>query len=473
MRDTGAVAGTGVESLQPAGIAAQCDVGALVAQLPPGPRTPRVVNGFRWVFQPVALQEAAQKRFGDLWSMELLRGERWLMVARPNLVEEVFAADPTVLHGGEGNNIAISLLGPHSVLLLDEDEHTAQRKLLRPFFYGERLDRYPELIASICEDELATWPLREPFPLLPKLEAITVKIIMNVIFGVRGGPHQEELLARVRHLIAFGDSALRMIGFRLSAARGDGSAPKDFVARRDPLDEQIYKELDRARRDPNLAERDDVMAMLLRARHEDGSPMADNELRDELVTLLIQGHQSTATALSWALERLMRHPTAMERLRAEAVTDSEEYVDLVFKETLRLRPPLPVTMRLVKQPFQLAGYDLDPGVRIAILTYQVHRRPELYPEPERFLPERFYQEPSKSAMWIPFGGGERHCIGRSFATTVIKIVLRTIAVQARLLPAEAADEKVKHRRVQFSPGRNAMAMLTERVAPTTPDLAAR
>jgi cytochrome P450 family 135 len=430
------------------------------SNLPSGPSGPAVLNGLNWIFRPIDLEERAKARFGDAWTLRLLGGERWVVLSRPDLIEQVFAADGTVLHGGEGNNIAASLLGPHSVLLLDEHEHTVQRKLLRPFFYGERLDRYPELMASICEEELAGWPLNQPFPLLPRLEAITVRIIMNVIYGLGRGTNQDELLKRVRNLIAFGDSNIRMIGFRLTALRGN--APKQFVAVRDPVDEQIYLEIDRARRDPALPDRDDVLAMLLRARHEDGSPMSDRELRDELMTLTIQGHQSTATALAWALERLIRHPTAFERLRAEADTGSDEYLDVVIKETLRMRPPLPVTMRLVKQPYRLGEWDLEPGVRICVSTYQVHRRPELYPDPERYHPERFFEEPGASAMWIPFGGGERHCIGRSFATAVMKIVLRTLAVQARLRPADPADEEVKHRRVQFSPGKDAVAILTER-----------
>ena len=433
----------------------------MAGTLPPGPGGFPGLNDFRWIFRPVPLQEMAKKRYGDLWSLQLAR-DQWVLVSRPELINQVFKTDPKVLHGGEGNNIAVSLLGRTSVLVADEDLHAAERKVLRPFLHGDRLDRYPELMAGICEEQVATWPLNQPFPLLQRLEAIAVNIIMNVVFGLRSGPHYHELLSRVRRLIAFGDSPIRMIGFFMLAASGTGKAPKDFLARRNAVDEQIYRELDRARNDPSLAERDDVLAMLLRARHDDGSALSNTELRDQLVTLLIQGHQSTATTLAWALERLMRHPVEFDRLRAEAPTDSDDYVDLVFRETLRLRPPLPVTMRLVKEPYTLGGYQLDPDVRIAILTYQLHRRPEFYPQPERFWPERFLEEPGKSAMWIPFGGGERHCIGRSFATMVVKIVLRTLALQTRMRPPDPADEGVKHRRVQFSPGRNAMTIITER-----------
>jgi cytochrome P450 len=416
------------------------------------------------------MQEDVKARYGDLWTLRLLHGVTWVMVSRPDLVEEVFKADPHVLHGGESNVIAKNLLGPKSVLILDGDEHSAQRKLLRPFFYGERLDRYPEIMATIAEQELASWPINEPFSLLPRFEQLTVRIIINVIFGMDEGPEQEELRRRIRNLLKFGDNNLRMIAFRLMALQG--KAPKAFVEVRDPLDNKIYEVIESARRDPRLDERDDVLATLIRARHEDGSPMTNDELRDELMTLLIQGHQSSATTLSWAMERLMRHPDAMERLREEAQAGQDEYLDAVFKETLRMRPPLPMAGRLVKEPFRLDQYDLDPGDRVAVLIYQVHRRPEFYPDPERFRPERFMEEPGASAMWIPFGGGPRHCIGRSFATTVVKIVLRTLATQARFKPVEPADEKVKHRRVLYSPGRGAMAILTERNQPTAQSVAA-
>jgi cytochrome P450 len=390
-----------------------------------------------------------------------MASETWVMTSRPALIEELFKADPTVLHAGEGNNVAIALHGRKALTQLDEDAHQAQRKILRPFFYGERLERYPELMAGICEEEVASWPMREPIQLLPRFEEIAVRIILSVVYGLRAGPSYEELYTRIRQLIAYGDSNLRMMRFFLAARRGS-EPPREFVERRDAVHQQIYRELDRARQDPNLEERDDVLAMLVRARYDDGSPMTDEELRDELIILLLQGHQSTATALSWALERLIRYPDAFERLRTEAVTDGDEYADAVIKETLRMRPPLPETFRLVKKPYRLGGYDIEPGLRIGILNYMVHQRPEFYPEPDRFRPERWFDEPAKSAMWIPFGGGQRYCIGRTFATTVMKVVLRTMAVQTRLLPAEVADEQIKHRRVQFSPGAGTMASLAYR-----------
>jgi cytochrome P450 len=242
-----------------------------------------------------------------------------------------------------------------------------------------------------------------------------------------------------------------------------GKYPKSFVRARDRVDEAIFAAVEQTRNDPRLDERDDVLAMLVQARHDDGSPMSDRELRDQLITLLLQGHQSTATALAWALERLMRHPDAFERLRAEAQTGGDEYLDAVVNETLRVRPPVGLVMRMVRRPFQLGEYEIEPGTLIAPCIYLIHRNERLWDEPERFRPERFLEQKPDRYAWIPFGSGERHCIGRSFATTEIKVVLRTIALRTRLAPAEETDEEIVRAGIMFSPSRGARAVLKERM----------
>jgi cytochrome P450 len=435
----------------------------MAQELPPGPTGPRALIAAKWIFRSTEMMAEAQAEYGDVWTLRLVGHHDNLCITDPALIQEVFKADPEVMHGGEANITATAVLGTHSVLVLDGPEHTVQRKLLRAPFQGDRMERYRELMASICEEEIETWPVNEPFELLPRMEAITLKMIMSVIFGVQGGPSQSVLHERIDALLKWGASKFVMPRMRMTVARGK-PAPKSFLKVRDPLDAAIFEELERARRDPNLAERDDVLAMLLRTHHDDGSPMTDRELRDALMTLLLQGHSSTATALSWALERLMRHPDVFERLRAELQTGSEDYLDAVVTETLRLRPPVPMVSRHVMQPFRLGPYDLEPGTIVAILIYQVHRRPELYPEPERFRPERFLEQPPSGAAFIPFGGGDRHCIGRTFATTELNAVLRTITQRTRLAPATLADEKLERRRVLFIPSDGARAVLTERTA---------
>jgi cytochrome P450 len=431
-------------------------------ELPGGPRGPRALVVAKWLFQPTAMMAAAQEQHGDVWTLRLVGHHDNLCVTDPQLIEDVFKGDPAVVYGGEANITATAVLGENSVLVLDGREHSVQRNLLRTPFHGDRMEGYRELMASICEDEIDTWPLHEPFELLPRMESITLKMIMSVIFGIDVGPAQERLLEHIHALLEWGSSKLVMPRMRMTVARGK-PPPRSFLAVRDPLDKLIYEELDRARHDPRLDERDDALAILVRARHEDGSPISDVELRDALMTLLLQGHSSTATALAWALERLMRHPDAFERLRVEAQNGGEKYLDAVITETLRLRPPVTMVSRHLHGAFQLGPYDLSPGTIIALLIYQVHRHPKLYSEPERFRPERFLEQPEVvPGGWIPFGGGDRHCIGRSFAMTELKAVLRAIARRARLEPVDNADEKLQRRRVLFVPANGARAVLTER-----------
>jgi cytochrome P450 len=358
--------------------------------------------------------------------------------------------------------IGTALLGEYSVILLDEDVHTAQRQLLLPHFGHERVARYHDAMARICEEELATWPLREPIELLPRMQAITRRVIMTAIFGVTGGEAQERLEPRIRTLLEWGARAWNMAKLHRAARREDGKLPKDFLERRDPLDAAIYEEIERARSDPQLEERDDILAMIVQGRHEDGSPVTDREIRDQMMTLLIQGHLSTATALAWVFERLLRHPEKVERLRAET-EDGDAYVDAVVYETLRLRPTNPIVVRKVKQPFRLGEYDLDVGMVVAPCIYLLHRRADLYPEPLRFRPERFLEEPVDSYKWIPFGGGDRYCIGRNFAFAEIKSVLRTVLRQARLAPAEQGDEEIKKRFILLSPSESTRVVVEERV----------
>jgi cytochrome P450 family 135 len=375
-----------------------------------------------------------------------------------------------VLRGGEANaQIGTALMGKHSLILMDGQEHTRTRKLLLPPFHGERMRSYREQVAQACEENLATWPLHESIPLLPRMQEMTQHTIMTAVFGV-SGPELERLRARIVDLVEFSSSEWR-IGFMHVAGRMH-RLPKMFTKVRDPFDAVLFEVIDAARRDPNLEEREDILALLLRTTHEDGSPLSDRELRDTLVTLLMQGHMSTATALAWALERLTRHPDALERIRAEAETGGDEYLDAVVKETLRLRPPVALAMRMVKEPYEIGGYEVQPGMLLAPCIFMLHRRPELYPDPLAFRPERFLEQPSGTYTWIPFGGGQRHCIGRSFAMMEIKGVLRTLALHARLEPNQSPDEKITRRGIMFSPVENAQAVLRERLPASTASVAA-
>ena len=418
----------------------------------------------KWMARPATLLETSRERYGDLWTLQLMGGTTFVFVSDPNLIEEVFNADADLLQAGAAHRrIGTALLGEGSLLLLDEPEHMEIKDLVMPPFHGEALERYREGIGRIAEQEIAEWPLNEPLPLLPRMQRIALDVIMTTAFGGTEGADLENLRTRIRDLLEFASSPVRMGQLHL-AHRRDKGYPKRFVQVRDALDKAIFDVIARIRNDPNLDERTDVLSMLIRARRQDGSPLTDRELRDQLVTLMMQGHTSTATALAWALERLTRHPEVFERLRAELQTDGDEYLDAVIKESLRVRPPLPIAgAREVSRPFQLGGYEIPADTLVTVCIYLLHQNADLYPEPDRFRPERFLEQPAGRYTWIPFGGGLRSCIGASFALTQMKIVLRTLALQTRLEPAEQADEKIQRRGVGFSPARGARVVVRERV----------
>jgi len=415
----------------------------------------------KWQRRPTEVMQEAQRLYGDVWLLRLLGHTDFVMVSDPELLKAVFSADAALLHTGVGT-IGAPLMGAQSVLMLDEDEHTRMRTLLAPSFRSARMDRYRELTERITARALSEFPLKEPRPLLPLMESITLDVILSAIFGVTEGEGREVLRARINKMVDWGASPRRMALVMISQRRGK-AAPRAFRRSRDALDEVVFEVIARARQDPRLEERDDILAMLLRARDDDGDPLTEQQLRDQLVTLMIQGHASTADALCWTLERLMRHPEADERLRAEAQTESDDYMDAVVKETLRIRPPLPMASRLVMAPYRLGEYELDPGLIVAINIYMAHRREDIYPEPERFRPERFLEQPADRDTWMPFGGGVRGCLGASFALHEIKTVLRILMLQARFAAIEEHDEPIVRRRVGFAPGRGARAVLEERL----------
>ena len=428
--------------------------------LPPGPTTPGPLNTLKWTRQTVALLEDSRRRYGHLWTLPLVGGTTFVLVSDPARIEDVLTADPEVLHGEA--RLATPLVGEQSVLVAQGKQHEAKRALLQPLFRGDHVKRYRDLMTEICERELASWPLNEPMRLLPRLQRITLNVVMSAIFGVTGGERQESLRNHVHAVLEWGSNPWRMAHHQFNYMRGWGP-PKSFLRVLAPVDTQVFEEIQRARQDPRLEERDDILALLVRARGDDGNPMTDREIRDQLVTLLIQGHTSTANGIAWSLERLMRHPQVNDRLRAEVEAGNDDYLEAVIKETLRLRPPLPFVMRRVNKPFTLGEYELEPGIMTACNLYILHRLDEVWPEPDRFRPERFLEKEPEPYTWIPFGGGKgRGCIGAAFALQELKVVLRTLSQQARLMPTEFRDEEINRLGVGFTPSRGAEAVLIER-----------
>jgi cytochrome P450 len=433
--------------------------------LPPGPRMPTPLQTLGWLARPLPLLERYRERYGDIFTLRIRNEVTWVFLADPEHVKLAFTGSPEQLRAGEANVILEPIVGPRSVLLLDEPEHMIQRKLMLPPFHGERMQRYEELMLDIARNEVATWPVGEPFALQPRMQAITLEVIMRAVFGIT----EVDRLAHVRELLrgsiewAADPRRLAMLAIlgpeRLKRNRG-------FRRAFDPVDAAILEVIRSRRAAPDLHEREDILSMLVLARYDDGSAMSDDELRDELMTLLVAGHETTATSLAWAFERLLRHPDKLERLRAEAQAGAEDlYADAVVKETLRLRPVLQLVLRRLSEPMELGGYTVPAGYALAPSIHLIHRREDIYPEPRRFIPERFLDQVPGTYTWIPFGGGVRRCLGASFAQLEMKRVLQAVLNEVDLRPAEQASERVRRRAITFSPQHGARVLVSRRRSP--------
>jgi cytochrome P450 len=424
---------------------------------------------------PVALQTAlwvrraqwmlgqCSRRFGDTFTLRIAGQGTWVVVSDPADVEAVFKADPEIARAGEGNRILEPLLGPDSVLLVDGRAHLRQRKLMLPAFHGRRMAAYRELIAGIAKAEIERWPRGEPQRLRPRMQALTLEVILHAVLGVSDPARREELRRALRRLLAMGtDPRWGSLFVILGPDRLGDFAP--FRRRRDPVDRLLYAEIAerRAASDTGAGPqpRDDIMSMLLAARHEDGSPMSDAEIHDELLTLLVAGHETTATALSWAIERLIRHPDKLGRLRDEVAVGEDAYLTATIQETLRLRPVIVIVIRRLTEAIELGGYDLPAGVSVVPSIHLVHRDPTIYPEPDRFRPERFLETPPGTYTWIPFGGGVRRCLGAAFAQQEMAIVLEELVARRVIEPADPAPERNMRRAITETPRRNTEVVLS-------------
>jgi cytochrome P450 len=424
------------------------------APLPPGPRMPRAVQTVGWISRPFQFVERARAAYGDVFTMKIGR-DTFVVLADPDDVKQVFTGDPSVFHAGAANIILLPFLGHKSVLLLDGAAHLGQRRLLLPPFHGEKMRRHVGLMREIAEREVATWPRGVPFAAHPRMQDLTLEVIMRIVFGVdEGDPRLAELRIRLR---AFLEGSVNPRELRKLLLFGPQRADRRrmFAHLLDPVDAVIAEVIADRRRHDDLGDRDDVLSMLLLARHEDGTPMDDVELRDELVTLLVAGHETTATALAWALERLTRHPAALERLTEDVRAGDDEYLDGVIRETLRLRPVIPFVGRRISEPQTIGGWDLPPGTRVSPSIHLVHRRADIYPDPAAFRPERWLGVRTNPYTFLPFGGGVRRCLGASFAETEMRAVLGAIVANVRLAPARPEPERVGRRVITLVPGRGA------------------
>jgi cytochrome P450 len=422
-------------------------------RLPPGPRLPRSLQGLRFLATERRMLERYRRRFGDVFTINMWPFERLVIVADPQEVKRIFRGDPEQLHAGEGNAILEPLVGSESVLLLDEEEHLRRRKLLLPAFHGDRMRVYGDVMREIADAEIDTWPLRSELPVHDSMQRITLRVIIRAIFGVEDADRAGELEDLLVEVLDAGQLSL-MVPFLQRDFGGHGPWYRSNQAQ-ERVDALLYDEIARAR--ANGSERTDILSMLVA-----GPDLTDAQLRDELMTLLVAGHETTATAMSWAVERIVRHPHVHARLRAELAEGEDAYLDCAIKETMRVRPVLTFAMRTVKSPMEVGGYTIPAGHTLGSSILLIHGRADLYPEPYAFRPERFEENPPDTYSWLPFGGGVRRCLGAAFAGFEMKQVLGQIFRRVELRAADPAPERAARRAITFVPAKGARVVVEAR-----------
>jgi cytochrome P450 family 135 len=420
---------------------------------PPGPAAPGLWQALRMARDPLGYAMRVHRRFGEPFTMESPGFGRSMVFSSPELVKPIVTGDPQVFHAGLANAPIKPVLGPWSLLALDRAPHMQQRRLLLPPFHGERLRSYAGPIEELAQREVAGWPLGTPLRLHERMERLTLEVILDVVFGIADRARREEL-RRLLPLLVRSGRMLVFWGAVLHRDLGPLRPQATFAARRDAVDELLYAEIaERRALDPaQRAGRSDVLSLLVEAEHEDGTPMGDAEIRDQLATLVLAGHETTATALSWAVDQLQRNPAVLARLRAAPEDDA--YMDAVIREVLRIRPVVPMVGRTVTEDVRIGEHEIPAGTDLAVAMIVTHHRADVFPEPARFRPERFLAgdgEDVPAYGWLPFGGGVRRCIGASFAQFEMAAILRVLA-RTPLRLAARRPEPVRATGVTIVPG---------------------
>jgi cytochrome P450 len=417
--------------------------------LPPGPSTPAVYNIAAFALRPLDMLLRWQKRYGNVFKVNFFGFGDGVYVAEPDAIQELFTGDQSDMRAGEANAILEPVLGPSSVLVLDGPEHLRQRRLLLPPFQGSRIAAFREVFRDAAEREVAGWAPGAELVMRERMRAMTFDIIARAVFGVTDAARVERLREALSAVID--SSSVMMVSATLRKDLGPWSPGGRFARRRATADALLFEEIALRRREPDLEERTDVLSLLICARDDDGRPLSDAELRDELVTMLGAGHETTATALAFAFELLLRTPGAYARLRDEIEAGNDAYVDAVGKEVLRLRPIIDAVQRTLTAPRRVAGYDLPAGMKVYPAIALTHLREDLYPRAHEFLPERFLDGATTSYTWLPFGGGIRRCIGAAFAQAELSEALKVIVPRVDLEPLRDKPDPVVLRGVTVAP----------------------
>jgi cytochrome P450 len=385
------------------------------------------------------------------------RHESIVVTSHPDHVKSLFTAKPQDAPTLTGESPLRPILGPNSVLTLLGDRHMRQRKLLLPPFHGEAVQRYVETIAQVAEREIDSWPIGEPFALAPRMQAVTLDVIMAGVFGIERDGTEDRLRQMFRRLLGASANPLWAVIDLQNAGRIEPRGVLRWIMRL--VDRELYAAI-AARRETGTRG-DDVMSLLLEARDEDGQPLTDEELRDELLTLVLAGHETTANSLAWTFERLLRAPDAYDRLRDVARSDGEDaYIEATVHEGMRVRPVIPMIVRMVKRPWRLGDYVVPAGTPVAVSIIALHHREDVYPDPHRFDPERFVDRKPGTYTWVPFGGGTRRCLGAALAMAEQRVVLSAIARRTDLAAPDPAPERARQRNVTMIPRHGGRVVVT-------------
>jgi cytochrome P450 len=415
--------------------------------LPAGPSEPPIAQTLRWLLRPISFLESCRRRFGDTFSVRFLGFQTpMVMLSDPGAIRALYGNAEHRLPPGRAFALQ-PILGPRSLLLLEGRDHLARRRLMLPPFHGERMRAYESTVREVVARDVETWPDREPFAIHPRMQAVTLEVILRAVFGVTDPERRTRLAERVARLLAETASIGLQFGVLLSRRFGAPDPLTRLQALRLQIDAMLDVEISERRADP----REDILSMLVAARFEGGEPMDDAEIRDQLMTLMLAGHETTATGLAWTVDLLVRHPAVLERLVAEVDAGEQAYVRAVVTESLRLRPVVPLAGRRLVSPLRVDGHELPAGTDVTPAIWLAHTRADRYPEPFAFRPERFLDGAPATASWVPFGGGVRRCIGAAFAEMEMRVALAEILRRRSLRAASGHAERVARRNVTFSP----------------------
>jgi cytochrome P450 len=437
-----------------------CDAWSVA--LPPEPSSPPLVQTLRWAFRPVAFLQDCRRRYGDSFSVRFLGFERpMVLISDPEAIKALYR-EPS--HGlPPGRNIILEpIVGSKSLLIQQGAEHLSRRRLMLPPFHGERMRSYEAAMEEIIDAEIDSWPLGEEFPIHSRMQAVTLEVILRLVFGISSGPRLErlrEMLSTV--LTETATPGRQVLGLALQRFGGRGMFAQ-FETQLREVDDLLFAEIAEHRERPDLAEREDILSMLMTAEFEDGTRMEDQELRDQLMTLLLAGHETTATALAWTFDLLLRHPAELGRLRDSLAAGDEDYLRATITESLRLRPVIPLAGRRLSKDLVADGMTLPAGTDVTPAIWLTHTREDIYPEPFAFRPERFLEEGPDTYAWIPFGGSVRRCIGATFAEFEMRVVLREVLTRCELRKASPEPERTGRRNITFSPKAGTPVVLTSR-----------